>query len=399
MKAILQMYPSMPVSSNEERRQLRPIGRHVERFTRTLEGLVDIVKAADELGYWGMTFIEHHFHSEGFELGPTPGLMNAWLGPYARQLRMGQLGYVMSTQNPLRVAEETAMLDHMLKGRFFVGFARGYQSRWVRTLGQHYGALATVGQESEQQAAADARNQRIFREMVEIVVKAWTEPSFAYEGEFFKVPFPYEGIDDYPAYPCAQQYGAPGEIDEQNRVRQICVVPAPYQQPHPPVFISSSHTEESAHWAAARGFNCGYFAPPQVSFKQELAYREGAAKAGRKVSIGQNQGLLRFVHLGKTRDEAYAKVEKYIVPPFEEFYRYFFPRMFEGSAGSSFDRVMATGLVMAGTVDDIKRQIAEIYKEVPFEYFSIVSHYALEPKESFVEDIELFATKVVPEFA
>lgn len=36
---------------------------------------------------------------------------------------------------------------------------------------------------------------------------------------------------------------------------------------------------------------------------------------------------------------------------------------------------------------------------VPFEYFSIVSHYALESKESFLDVIELFATKVVPEFA
>ena len=44
----------------------------------------------------------------------------------------------MGTQNPLRVAEETAVLDHILKGRFFVGFACGYQARWVRTLGQQY---------------------------------------------------------------------------------------------------------------------------------------------------------------------------------------------------------------------------------------------------------------------
>ncbi len=45
--------------------------------------------------------------------------MNAWLGPDAKQMRMGQLGYVMETQNPLRVAEEAAVLDHILKGRFF----------------------------------------------------------------------------------------------------------------------------------------------------------------------------------------------------------------------------------------------------------------------------------------
>jgi alkanesulfonate monooxygenase SsuD/methylene tetrahydromethanopterin reductase-like flavin-dependent oxidoreductase (luciferase family) len=398
MKTILQMYPSMPVSSDEERVRLRPIGRDAARFSRTIDGLVPIVKTADELGYWGMTFIEHHFHSEGFEVGPCPGIMNAWLGGYCKQMRMGQLGYVMSTQHPLRVAEETAVLDHILKGRFFVGFARGYQSRWVRTMGQSYDATATVGRETAQAAEADDRNQRIFREMVDIVVKAWTEASFSYNGEFFKVPYPYEGIDDYPAYPCSQRYGAPGEIDELNRVRRVSVVPAPYQKPHPPVFVSSSQSEESAAWTGGRGFNCGYFAPADTSIKQEKAFREGAARAGRILQPGQNQALLRFVVIGKTRDDAHEKVMKYIVPPFEQFYRYFFPRFFEAPGKSSYEQVMGTGLLMTGTVDDIKRQVAEVYNRVPFEYFSIVSHYALEPEESFIEDIDLFARKVAPEF-
>ena len=77
MKTMIQMVPSMPVRSNEERRQLRPVGRNVERYAQIIDGMVDIVKAADELGYWGMSFVEHHFHSEGFEMLPTPGLMNA----------------------------------------------------------------------------------------------------------------------------------------------------------------------------------------------------------------------------------------------------------------------------------------------------------------------------------
>jgi hypothetical protein len=63
------------------------------------------------------------------------------------------------------------------------------------------------------------------------------------------------------------------------------------------------------------------------------------------------------------------------------------------------EQVVATGIVMAGTVDDVKQQVEETYKEIPFEYFSLLSYYALQPKESCLEDIELFATKVMPEFA
>ena len=399
MKPTILMVTSMPASSNEERMRLRPIGRHVEGFTQIIDGLVDIVKAADELGFWGLAFAEHHFHSEGFEVDPTPGIMNAWLGPYAKRMRIGQLGYVMSTHNPLRVAEETAVLDHIMKGRFFVGFARGYQSRWVRTLGQQYKALATLSnRESAQQATADERNQQIFRELVTIVVKAWTEQSFSYKGEFFQVPFPAEGIDDYPAYPAARQYGAPREIDEQNRVREISVVPAPYQKPHPPVFISSSGSEESARWAGEQGFNCIYFAPLQAALKQEAVYREAAARAGRKVSLGQQQGVVRFVHLGKTREAAYEKVTRCVAPPFTEFFRYFFPGVLAGS-GSAVEQMVASGLVLAGTVDDVKRQMEEMYKVAPFEYPFLLSYFALQSKESFLEDMELFATKVMPAFA
>ena len=202
----------------------------------------------------------------------------------------------MGTQNPLRVAEETAVLDHILKGRFFVGFARGYQARWVRTLGQQYKTLPTLSnRESAQQATADDVNQQIFREMVTIVKKAWTEPSFSYNGDFFKVPFPHEGIEDYPAYPCAQEYGAPGEIDEQNRVRQISVVPAPYQRPHPPVFISSSGSADSARWSGEQGFTCCYFAPMAGARIQDVAYREGAAQLGRTLSPRTGAGIVALL--------------------------------------------------------------------------------------------------------
>lgn len=399
MKTMIQMVPSMPVKSNEERKRLRPVGRNVEKYAEIIDGMVDIVKACDELGYWGMSFIEHHFHSEGFEMLPCPGIMNAWLGPYAKRMRMGQLGYVMGTHNPLRVAEETALLDHILKGRFFVGFARGYQARWVRTLGQAYKSLPTLSnRESADQAEADENNQQIFREMVAIVKKSWTQASFSHDGKFFEVPYPYEGIDNYPGYPCAKEYGAPGEIDEQNRVRQISVVPAPYQKPHPQVFISSSGSADSARWSGEEGFTCCYFAPLQGARAQDIAYREGAARLGKTLSPGQGQGLLRFLFVGKTRDEAYEKVNKTIVPFFSQFAVNFFPVLLAEGQGSMLERVLNTGLIVAGTVDDVKQQIDEIYTEIPFEYFSLVAYNGLEPQEQLIEDVDLFARKIAPEF-
>ena len=143
VKAILQIYPVLPAASEEERAALRPIGRNRELYQQVLSGWHEIVRAADELGFWGVATIEHHFWSEGYEVGPSPGVLTGYWAAITHNVRVGQLGYVMSTQNPIRVAEEVAILDHLTRGRCFVGFARGYQSRWTNVLGQHLGARAT----------------------------------------------------------------------------------------------------------------------------------------------------------------------------------------------------------------------------------------------------------------
>ena len=72
VKIILQLYPVIPAASEEERAALRPIGRNRELYHQTLLGWHDIIKAADEMGLWGAATIEHHFWSEGYEVGPTP---------------------------------------------------------------------------------------------------------------------------------------------------------------------------------------------------------------------------------------------------------------------------------------------------------------------------------------
>ena len=124
VKPILQIYPVIP-GTRQEREEMRPIGRNVERYHQTLEEWHDIVRAADQLGFWGVATVEHHFHSEGYEVGPSPSVLNAYWAAITERINVGQLGYTMSAQNPFRVAEDTAILNHLCSGRSFVGFSRG----------------------------------------------------------------------------------------------------------------------------------------------------------------------------------------------------------------------------------------------------------------------------------
>ena len=239
VKVLVQLYPVIP-ATREEREQQRPMGRNRERYQTLLGGWHDIVRAADRLGVWGMATVEHHFHSEGYEVGPNPGVLDAYWAAITENVRVGQLGYVMSAQNPIRVAEETAILDHLSRGRTFVGFARGYQSRWTNILGQHLGGRATLsppGSPAEKMAvltdaerqkrfADDKINREVFEEQVDLVLKAWDKDSIESKGRW-QIPFPYdEGIDW--TMTATREIGAVGEMGDENKIRRVSVVPAPY---------------------------------------------------------------------------------------------------------------------------------------------------------------------------
>ena len=393
VKPIIQIYPVIP-ASDEERERLRPIGRNRQLYHQVLKEWLQLAQAADDLGFWGLSTIEHHFHSEGFEVGPNPGIIDAWLAAHTKRARLGQLGYVMTTQNPLRVAEETAILDHILEGRFFVGFARGYQARWTNIMGQAYNTRATLSTGDE----ADALNRRIFEEMVDIVLKAWTQDAIDYKGHFFQIPYPYDtGITDYPAYPAALKYGAPGEIGPNNEVRRISVVPAPYQQPHPPVFVSTIGSLDSARWCGRKGFIPTYFLPTDRAVEYGQVYRDEAQAAGHDFAFGQNEALVRWMHIGESKEEVFRKIEEYDVPLFTMWYRWFFPRILDVPGESWAERILNSGLLIAGTLDEVKRQFVETFEKFPAEYLVLIWHFAQEPLNEVLEEMELFATKVLPE--
>ena len=197
-----------------------------------------------------MATIEHHFHSEGYEVSPSPGRAERLLGGDTKQIHLGQLGYVMSAQNPIRVAEETAILDHMCQGRFFVGFARGYQDRWTNVIGQHLETRATHSDGT----ADDQTNRDLFAENVEIVPKAWTQDSIEHKSRLWEIPYPHEEGIDWWMSRSTRRLGAKGEIGVDGRVHRVSVVPEPYQKPHPPVFVPSLGSPASADYGSRQGF-------------------------------------------------------------------------------------------------------------------------------------------------
>ena len=106
-------------------------GMRSEFYQRMLAERSEQVRLADDLGYDSVSFTEHHFHFVGVEVSNHPVLPDLFFAMQIGRIRVGQLGIVRPAANPIRVAEDIAMLDHMTGGRANAGFARGYQRRWV----------------------------------------------------------------------------------------------------------------------------------------------------------------------------------------------------------------------------------------------------------------------------
>jgi len=165
---------------------------------RTYEEHLTAWEAMDRLGFDGVGFNEHHTSPYG--LMNSPNLMAASAAQRTRRLKLLIYGNLLPLHDPLRLAEELAMLDCLSSGRIVSGFARGIPR-------EHnvYGV-----------PLRDSRAR--FEEAWEIIRRAWTEEEFSYTGRFWS----YENV---------------------------AIWPRPMQQPHPPVWVPVTGSKETIEWA------------------------------------------------------------------------------------------------------------------------------------------------------
>ncbi len=391
-KVILQLYPMFPSDGFEDRIAKRPLGTDREMYQQIVHEWTDIVLAAEKMGVWGASTIEHHFHSEGYEVGPNPGILNAYWAAKTSTINIGAIGYVMATQDPIRVAEETAILDHLTKGRYWVGVARGYQSRWANVLGQWAGSVATTSDGS----ADDRKNRDIFEERVEQLIAAWTQESVTFDGPTYKAPFPRSGIENYPAAHTAKRAGVPGEVDEQGRVARVCVVPKPYQRPHPPLFVATTKSKESVEFCARNGFSPTYFSPTKAAAESIRHYQQVAREHGFDFGLGEKQNLVRYPHIAPTREDFDDRLRKYDLDIYRNFYGPFFPQLPQGDDDTLVEGMKKSELFIGGTLAETKDIWRDIYDQAPCEYITLIWHWAQCPTEVMLEELDTFMREVLP---
>lgn len=104
---------AMPTIGHRSEIEARMAGKRTDLYQRMLKNLVQTAQYLDEHGFYGIGFTEHHFHIEGEEVSTNPILIDLYLGLHTKRLKVGQLGNVLPSHNPIRVAEDIAILDQM----------------------------------------------------------------------------------------------------------------------------------------------------------------------------------------------------------------------------------------------------------------------------------------------
>lgn len=197
---------------------------------QTFQSVLERLALVEELGFDWVSVSEHHYSAR--ILSPSPIVMASHLAARLHTLTIAVLGPIIPLNNPVRVAEELAMLDNLTQGRLVVGLLRGTTNEYL-----------VYGVKPE-----EARERTT--EGMELILKAWTEPH----------PFGWEG--------CHYQY------------RTVSVWPRPLQQPYPPTY-SLGTSRESCEFAARHHLGLGVsFGPFEVMSQVTRYYREQCALYG-----------------------------------------------------------------------------------------------------------------------
>ncbi|HEY0184316.1 MAG TPA: LLM class flavin-dependent oxidoreductase [Rhodopila sp.] len=127
-----------------------------------------IVDAAEEWGLDVMWLAELHFDPSRSVLS-APLCIASAIAARTSRIAIGIGVQVLPLASPLRIAEEAATVDQISRGRLIFGVGRSGVAKTYESYGVPY---------------AESRGR--FTETLEIIEKAWADPSVSYAGNYFR---------------------------------------------------------------------------------------------------------------------------------------------------------------------------------------------------------------------
>ncbi len=322
---------------------------------------------ADAFNWKYAWFGEHHTLTEYSHL-PAPECMIPFVAAQTERIHLGSAIMNMSPKvnHPPRLAERVAMLDHLTNGRFEFGSGRGAGEHEMQTFDLH-----------------TAETKEMWDEVAPELVRMWETHDYAFEGEFFRVPYPHN------------------------------ILPKPYGVGHPPMWLGCgsppTFTKAGNLGVGAIAFNF----EPVMNLKGRIeAYKEGVADCTEPLGEFVNDNVMMTnavicLNDGKRAREIAMSPGRGYLNSLVTLYHSTIPKA-KGAvtwpdrpraiaSEDELDYAIDNGYLLCGTPEQVLEQVAK-YQEVGTDQlvFGI-------PNEGFEHDevlemIELFGRHVIPEF-
>lgn len=342
----------------------------------------EIAKTADHLGYHTLWLAEHHFQREGYECLPNLLLQSVHLAHITKNLKFGCAFNVPPMWNPLRLAEDYALADHLTDGRVIFGVGRGYHTREVESFGAPM-------------LDRDA-NRDYFEEQVEVIFKAFNNRSFSHHGKYFDIPpkVPYRGYE----------------------LEDITLVPRPKHLPvecWQPIVSSNQRGIDFMIKHGIKAISGGGAAPGGASRKVVELWRDSLVKAGRtNAELGEDLIIGEKFHIADSREKAIAEARPY----FEENTKMFGPLGFVGGLSDeqkkglenptqelwdslpTIEDEVRSGNFLCGTPEQVIEPIKLLEELYPGLREINIQPMISTPSEVILEQLEWFAEEVMSAF-
>ena len=330
----------------------------VKSAQQYLRDFLDITQRAEDLGFDSVWVSEHHFTRYGGIL-PRPQVLLAAMAERTKRIRLGTAVSLIPFDNPIRAAEDFALVDVLSNGRLNLGVGRGLFPFEYDGIG----------------VSQDEGRQRL-EEGVEMILRAWQEAPLTFEGRF-------------------------------TNVTDLTILPRPLQTPHPPLYAAAV-SPESYDWAARKGYNIlqvPYPLPIEVTQGQIAAYKEKLHQHGH----GDREVIaLLHTYVGETADKAKAEAEQAVMN-YVNLVGSLFPKKIKSEQYKSYAQLAPTvealtydvlynERTLIGDPDQVIAKLERFQKDLQMDQFIYFLNWGGMDHDLVLQSMERFAKYVLSHF-
>ena len=306
---------------------------------------------AEQLGFDNVWASEHHLAEDSWN--PSPITFLAAVAARTERVRIGTYVLLLPFHNPVRVAEDIAVLDNISCGRVDLPVGVGSAGEEFHTFGIPF-------------------NERLGRtfEALRIIERCFAGEEFSHKGKYYEFP-------------------------------NVHMTTTPVQKPGPPIWVASLG-EQSVAWTARRGYHLAAGAG-----RGHAKYEELLRQYGHDRSKCQVASIPIRVHLAATREQAWGEAEAGLHQVLH-FYRSRVDLQSATSAAGVLDRLPPVGefrnvpgighrgsQFVVGTPDEVG-QALETYRDRGLTHLSLNFHQPGMETATVRRSMAMFARELMP---